>query len=225
MSGLAKHNPQAPTRKQPVTSAVLNAVTACGDLDNPHHLQLSTIGAVAHDGLLRGRELMLLTKGDVTWDPSGQSCVLKIKGSKCNKDGKRGGPIEHVYLHDYGPTSAVALLKRYGAILHLGEMRDSAPLWPEITDDFTVRWDRPISKGAFVKEFQALLTQAGMNASQFSGHSFRAGGATDLWLGNCPPELIKRHGRWKSDCFYIYIRYNPHVQAAQVASCFYAASA
>ena len=55
-------------------------------------------------------------------------------------------------------------------------------------------------------------------AHLFAGHSYRSGGATDLWESNrCRPLTIKLHGRWKSDAYRLYIRDNPAKTAAEVA--------
>jgi hypothetical protein len=44
---------------------------------------------------------------------------------------------------------------------------------------------------------------------KISGHSLRAGGATELAEAGTAPELIKVAGRWSSDAFAWYIRRNP----------------
>jgi hypothetical protein len=45
--------------------------------------------------------------------------------------------------------------------------------------------------------------------ASISGHSLRAGGATQLALNGVPDHLIQRIGRWTSDAFQIYIRAHP----------------
>ena len=42
--------------------------------------------------------------------------------------------------------------------------------------------------------------------NQYSGHSFRAGGATDLFEGDAPPRVIQLAGRWKSDAYWLNVR-------------------
>jgi hypothetical protein len=49
---------------------------------------------------------------------------------------------------------------------------------------------------------------------RFSGHSLRAGGATDLANNGVPHYLIQSIGRWSSDAFKIYLRNHPVLQAA-----------
>jgi hypothetical protein len=45
-----------------------------------------------------------------------------------------------------------------------------------------------------------------LDSSLYSGHSFRAGGATDLFTSRVPYNIIKKFGRWKSDAALKYYR-------------------
>ena len=56
-----------------------------------------------------------------------------------------------------------------------------------------------------VAEVRKRLARAGLRADFYSGHSFRIGGATTLALRGTPTYLIKKMGRWTSDCFLKYI--------------------
>jgi hypothetical protein len=51
-------------------------------------------------------------------------------------------------------------------------------------------------------------------------HSFRSGGATDLFHNNCRPLYIKFQGRWKSDAYTIYIRDHPEKRSTEIAKAF-----
>ena len=57
-----------------------------------------------------------------------------------------------------------------------------------------------------------------------STHSLRAGGCTDLLQGGASHELVKRQGRWKSDCFLQYWRPEPAELAAHLGAAFAAAA-
>lgn len=62
-----------------------------------------------------------------------------------------------------------------------------------------------------------LLKQAasrlGLDSNKFGTHSLRSGGATALYTGGNHDTTVKRHGRWKSDCFQRYI----HIDQASTA--------
>ena len=81
-------------------------------------------------------------------------------------------------------------------------------------------YEKRLSKVLFVKSFRRLLSLAGLPSMEFSGHSFRAGGATDLYYGHCRPHMLQLQGRWKSDTFWIYVRDRPNIRQAQVGKAF-----
>ena len=56
-----------------------------------------------------------------------------------------------------------------------------------------------------VKMLKELLTLAGYDATSFSGHSFRRGGATDAFNLRSSPDQIQLQGDWMSTA---YLRYN-----------------
>ena len=41
---------------------------------------------------------------------------------------------------------------------------------------------------------------------RITGHSFRAGGATDYLLAGTPSIWVQQQGRWKSDAYMLYLR-------------------
>jgi hypothetical protein len=49
-----------------------------------------------------------------------------------------------------------------------------------------------------------MLTGLGYEASQFSVHSHRAGGATDLFTVGLTLAEVMKHGRWETDTTLIY---------------------
>ena len=55
-------------------------------------------------------------------------------------------------------------------------------------------------------QIKSMAAKNGRQAEDFSGHSLRAGGATDLFVARVPYYLIKKMGRWKSDAVKIYYR-------------------
>lgn len=231
MRGLAKFNPTPVQRKRPITKAILLQMLLHADLSITKDLQTMTMAWLAHDALLRGAELLKLRVKDIRWHRSSDTsadahpCTVMVESAKCNKD----GPAEPVHIKPYGSISAPHLLQQYFTRLQLSNVKDQAPLFPLIirnsSSSYTVTWGAKHDKQShFVPELRRILSAAGFTTTtEFSGHSFRAGGATDLFNGGCSPEFIKRHGRWKSDCFYIYIRTDPVQVATAVASHFAAA--
>ena len=93
------------------------------------------------------------------------------------------------------PLCSVLAMKQYLAI----RPPKSGPL-------FVNAVGKPLTKQALTLESRKLLAQAGFNASNFAGHSYRIGAATTAAAAKLPSWLIKTLGRWSSDCYERYIQ-------------------
>jgi hypothetical protein len=193
----------------------MDAMQAVADLSNHQDFQLVTMCRVARDALLRGVELCKLLIGEVTWNASRTEATLHLHYSKAHKE--RSAP-ERVIISDYGPGSGVAFLREYFRVMGLDTKAPAYPLWPFIDDLGSVSWTTSTSKYKFILRSRHLLERAGFPSKHFAGHSYRSGGATDLWESQrCRPLTLKLHGRWKSEAYRLYIRDNPHQTAQEVA--------
>ena len=85
-------------------------------------------------------------------------------------------------------------------------MRLSAALSPPPQPD-TV----PVVPAPRIKRAVAML---GLAKEDYSGHSLRAGGATDLFVARTPYYVIKKMGRWLTDSAMIYYRHEEDVAVA-----------
>lgn len=214
IAGLKKYDRTPSARKLPMTHAILDAVQAVADMTTLQHYQHITMARVAHDALLRGAELVKLRVADLLWSQDGKAVTLLIHLSKANKEGIE----ERVTISDFGDTSAVAYLREYTRLMEFTP-GSAAPLWPIISPVGIIHRARANPKRMFVDLAQQLLLKAGFPAKSYSGHSYRSGGATDLWRSNlCRPLTIKLHGRWRSDAYRLYIRDNPQDTANEVAA-------
>ena len=63
----------------------------------------------------------------------------------------------------------------------------------------------PLQYSTFVASLHHLLTLAGFDALQFSGHSFRQGAATTVAEAGFTEYEIQMLGRWRSDAYKLYI--------------------
>ncbi len=63
-----------------------------------------------------------------------------------------------------------------------------------------------LTRVRFVEEVRKALHQAGLQADEFAGHSFRIGAATSAAAQGLPDWLIKTLGRWESSAYTTYIR-------------------
>lgn len=67
----------------------------------------------------------------------------------------------------------------------------------------------------FTKVLKSALKRVGLPVSQYSGHSFRRGGATHALQCGIPAEVIKAQGDWKTLCYLDYVDCSNHCQRAQ----------
>ena len=63
-----------------------------------------------------------------------------------------------------------------------------------------------LTRTHFVAEVKKAMEQAGMEASNFNGHSFRIGAASTAAVHGMEDSLIKTLGRWESDAYQRYIK-------------------
>jgi hypothetical protein len=63
----------------------------------------------------------------------------------------------------------------------------------------------PLTHYVFVGGLKHCLRAIGVDASLYSRHSFRRGGATYAHRLGVDPMLIKRMGDWRSDAYMLYI--------------------
>lgn len=211
MQGIKKLFPHQVRRKQPMTLHILHQLAAVADFSSLQQVQYITMAFLAHDGLLRASELIHLRLSDIRWF---SDCVrIRIRNSKANK---LSGLPEFIFIFpSHAIINGFSALKAYWQRANLNNATNPhAPLFPS-EDGKT-----PVSKTTWVNYIRSLLTSIGFDPSQYSGHSFRSGGATDLWTAGARPRTIQKHGRWLSDAFWLYVRDNPEAPGREVAQAF-----
>jgi integrase len=66
--------------------------------------------------------------------------------------------------------------------------------------------DKPASIAHLRRLVKSSVSSIGLDAAQFSAHSLRAGGATDLFAAGVPFTTIQKMGRWVSAAAVLYYR-------------------
>ena len=137
-----------------------------------------------------------LTPEDVVFSPGPQpstSMFIRIKESKTD-------PFRVGHTITVGATNTflcpVFAMKQY---LARRQIVSIGPLFVNASG-------KPLTKHALTSETRKFLAQAGFNASNFAGHSYRIGAATTAASAKLPSWLIKTLGRWSSDCYERYIQ-------------------
>lgn len=190
--------------KDALRFAVLIRIIATFDLNNPVHLLKATILACGHNMLLRTAESTsgILAK-HVTWLLSSRrrGLSLLLPRTKTYRTGK-GCTIT---IEDFNhPFSAVNLLHRWWLLNDFASKPDSY-IFPAIVNG-KIDLAKPMT-GTFLRSLiKCEVAALGLDSSRYSGHSLRAGGATDLFAARIPYWVIKKMGRWTSDAALKYYR-------------------
>ena len=82
---------------------------------------------------------------------------------------------------------------------------------------FAFKNGQPLDKGSFVSYIRSLLLAIGVPPEGYTGHSLRAGSATQAYQNGWEGPSIKNLGHWQSDCYQKYIRLSAN-QLAYFAS-------
>ena len=171
-------------RKLPLQEHHLQRFTALVDRRNPHQLLTLLLLYLGHDGLLRAGELTssLLTT-DVLWAPDRTALSLRFTRSKTCLT----GPGFLVQFRDRPTPNAVSLMHEWWDLMGLHHSR-TVCLFPKRLSVTRFNWSQSISYDSVVNRVKGI----GLPAEDYSGHSLRTGGATDLFVARVPYYII--HG-------------------------------
>ena len=100
-------------------------------------------------------------------------------------------------IPSHSPVCAVNALREY--LLQRNPTNLHEPL-------FTLKNGEPLTRTVVNSNLRELLNQLGYLDKEHAPHSFWIGAATTAAAANLPPWLIKTLGRWRSDCYELYIK-------------------
>jgi integrase len=207
MQGARHASPPPRSRRLPVTPEILRAIA---DLWSNHppsfdSVMLWAAFCLRFFGFMRAGECTcpslhqfdpssMLSANDITIDSrvNPRTLTVLLKMSKCDPFGTG----VRIYL---GRTHQ--LLCPVAALLAYLAIRPSSPGPLFIFQDGS-----PLTREKLRLALAEVLTAAGINASGYTGHSFRIGAATTAARAGLSDSLIQSLGRWKSSTFTLYIR-------------------
>jgi integrase len=227
--GLRKVYRRRTERKRPITMDILAQLVLLADLENLSDIQYITQGYVQHDACLRTAEALALRASDVAWDCDHQGDVravtLTIRVSKARYESEP----ETVSFPSYETGAGLVWCAARFLAAYLEDPRvraRQAKVGPEafLFPSLKGRGTQKGSYGSFVDWYKEGLKALGLQASAYAGHSFRAGGATDLHTGKVPEVLGRLLGRWRCrEAYFLYLRENPEQQLNKIRHAFEAA--
>jgi len=217
LRGVRKHHSKPCKPRLPITVDILKNIISIADqgiFGVYVDLLMKTACSMAFFGFLRCGEF---TCSSTNFDPQINLCLsdvsikydknlpvkatVLIKASKC--DPFRQGATINLFRANVN-ICPVWLLDKFCTVRIAMKANPQDPL-------FLLPGNEPLTRNAFLDMLKSLLFHSGLDASKYSGHSFRIGAATSAEAAHIPDHLIKTLGRWSSDCYQRYIHTSPAV--------------
>ncbi len=210
LKGVRRSGPPKQTRHRlPITPELLLKILSVWSREPPRYdrTMLWAAFCLGFFGFMRAGEFTCLSLGTFTSDSLSPSDVavnshsspshmtVHLKRSKTDPFG--AGTVLHL-----GATGTV--LCPVSALLGYLAIRS-----PEHGPLFVFRDGSTLSRPRLVQSLHQALNSAGVDDSQFSGHSFRIGAATTAAKAGISDSMIQTLGCWKSSAFTLYIRTPP----------------
>lgn len=212
-----------PDQRLPITIETLQKFRKHVNLNNYDELVVFTAMVVATFALLRTGEFAVDNKTNydpiktlymsnirLVEDKNGNPSyfVLKLKVSKT--DIFRQG-VDVTIGHGVGDIDPVNLLLRMIAMrtkmTYNRKVFANLRIMPN-NFLFCLKNGKPLSRYDIKSKLQYFCNKCRLDANRYKGHSFRIGGATSLARRGFPSYIIQILGRWRSDCYRIYTRYD-----------------
>lgn len=206
-------------RMKPLMASLLRRIfdRRGAESSTPMSLLIKTVFAMAHDGLLRGGEVTSGLLGvDITLEPK----LMKVRVDRAKRHRKGEPGVVLIYENEWYGCS-VRLMRKWLRARKLDTIPNrylfpnvlfekGAPIQMDFTTSLTYK--------SLVSLVRYEVQQIGLDPLEYAAHSFRAGGATDLFLaGVMRLPMIMKYGRWKSmEAALVY--YREEVEIAQEAS-------
>lgn len=188
-----------PEKRLPLTVDILSRLRRFVDLSTNNGRALWTILCVGVFALARVGELVPSPSSELQVPLSavsirGEKGSLFLVGTKT--DSERKG-VTLFFFRNNSPCCPLAAMQGYLA----GRPKSSAeaPL-------FVNSEGKRLTQAWVVAGLRKLLTEAGLKGADYSGISFRRGGAQTLLRMKANDTIIMGMGRWTSSCFNRYLR-------------------
>ena len=158
-----------------------------------------------------------ITKRRVTFvdDASGRYVTVHLPSGK--------GPARAVTFAeiDENPYCSYALLRRWYEVSGMQSQDPNAPFFPSMNRAGAINWKKEQSSKDFLAEARSVAALIGLPKKwivRITGHSWRAGCATDLLSRDVAMWKVQIIGGWRSEAVLLYARITPATMAAWTAN-------
>ncbi|MES9902602.1 MAG: hypothetical protein ABW168_07955 [Sedimenticola sp.] len=204
LKGINRLNPHCPKQALPITPAILVRFHESLDCSKPLDVCFWCLFLFAFFLLARKSNLVLenksdksgkyLLKSDIRFH--GEVLVVSFRWTKTLQFGERLLQIPLVKSN-----SVLCPVSAYMKLINLVPGSPDSPL-------FSFTKSKAITYSMYQNKLKSLISDIGLNPSDYSSHSFRRGGTTLAFRAGVPSELIQLQGDWRSDVYKKYLAFS-----------------
>ena len=209
LRGIGRLNPHVPVRAIPMTPGILLSFRSSMDAQSSLHCSIwacslfcfftmARLGAILPSS--KNTQLnTILTTDRVNFSREG--LLITLLHTKTIQFGRRR---LHIPLVRHA-TSPLCPVQAYEQVLACSPVPKPGPAFVFLYQG-QLHW---LTRKVFIQTFRAVLKSGGVaNATAFTGHSFRRGGASFAFQAGIPGELIQICGDWASDAYKRYLEFS-----------------
>ena len=204
--GISRVKGIPPNQKLPITCQILLQIKAQLCFCLAKDIVFWAACLTGYYGLLRKKSLL-----PISMNNKGDSCILRsdltvndcsvftitVRKTKTIQCGERVLSLPFVSC----PNSSLCPYQAMMALLLVAPKDPTLPLFSYKFRGEILSW----THASFTYKLKALISKAGLDASLYSGHSFRRGGATLGFEVGLSISEIKSRGDWKSNAVHEYV--------------------
>ena len=219
MQGLKRRLARVPFQVLPITPDILRNMFCLLDMRKMSDLALWCAYLISFYSLLRKSNAVpksaqfnpsqVLIRKNLSVDLPTNMVYLYLGFSKTNQFGAKDLVVPIPGNDD----------PRLDPVRHLNELFSRVKA-PEGAPAFSFSVKSFITYSTFTTRLKSLLTRVGYDASLYSGHSFRRGGATFLHSCGGTALMVQATGDWSSQCFtrYLYLSFEGRLRSQSLMS-------
>ena len=211
IKGIQKEFGTAVKQKLPITPKILLQMKSLIDVTAPYWISFWAASLVAFYGFLRKSNVFYdphlppsdqkhIQRRDIIYRKPGITFIMLNHTKTIQfKERTLELPMPSIPNHPLCPVSAITTL-----LCSVPSIEPDQPAFMYCTPSGL----KPLLYSEFIKDLKQLLSKLGYNSKDYSGHSFRRGGATWAMESGLPGEAIQILGDWQSETYRRYIDMN-----------------
>ena len=202
LAGIHRWNPKAGGTRLPITPLVLRAIKKVLDAASTDYQNILLWAAccVGFFRFMRLGEFTLTSRSTTAFNPT---CMPSVS-------------IQDVAINSHSnptpsiPPRSIIYLSRTGTDLcPVSALLAYFTICGDVPGPLFIHQDKsPLTKHKLILMLRSTLQEAGINATYYSGHSFRIRAAMKAAVCGISETIITQMGRWRSSAYQAYIKVN-----------------